>query len=327
MVRLSLAYDMRAPDFGASAGRLYAAMLDQCAWGDANGFHNVIFMEHHASNDGYLPSPIVAASAAAARTKQMRIGISLMLLPLYHPLRAAEDLAVLDLICGGRLTLVVGLGYREEEYEQFGLNYRTRPSMREAAVATLRQAWTGEPFEYEGRTVRILPRPFQPGGPKIIMGGTSDAAAKRAARIADGFAPVAAKFFETYRNELESLGKPVPPPMPAPEERAMFIHVSRDPDRAWAKIAPHALHETNEYGAWAKGDPEYPYQPTTDADSLRRSGMYRVLTPEECVEFALKTGGLGLKPTMGGLDPDVAAECLDLVEREVLPALKARGAL
>jgi alkanesulfonate monooxygenase SsuD/methylene tetrahydromethanopterin reductase-like flavin-dependent oxidoreductase (luciferase family) len=257
-------------------------------------------MEHHASTDGYLPSPIVAAAAAAARTRSVQIGISLMLLPLYHPLRAAEDLAVLDLLSNGRLRLTVGAGYREEEYAQFGLELGQRPSLMERAISTLKQAWTGEPFEYRGRTVRILPKPAQPGGPAIVLGGTSEAAARRAARIADGFAPFVPHYFDVYREELERLGKPVPPPMRVPDESTMFVHVSRNPDRDWARIAPHALHENNEYGAWSKGDPQYPYQPVRDPDRLRASGRYRVLTPDECIAFARRAGGLSLKPLMGG---------------------------
>lgn len=323
MVRLSLAFDMRAPDFGASPARLYEAMLNQCAWAEACGFDGVSFMEHHASSDGYLPSPIVAASAAAARTSKIQIGISLMLLPLYHPLRAAEDLAVLDLISQGRLALTVGAGYREEEYNYFGLSISKRPSLMTEAVLTLKQAWTGEPFDFRGQRVRVLPKPARPGGPPIAMGGASDAAARRAAHIADGFQPVDARYFETYRAELARLGKPVPPPMPAMTEKVMFIHVSKDPDRDWARIAPHALHENNEYGAWAKGEPQYPYQPTSDVNSLRESGLYRVLTPEETISLAKRMGYLGLKGLMGGMDPDLAAESLALVEKEVLPALRA----
>ncbi len=177
---LTLAYDMRAPDFGTPASRLYSAALEQCAWADRVGFAAVTFMEHHASTDGYLPSPVVMAAAAAARTRNLIISIALMILPLYEPLRLAEDLAVLDLVAQGRLYLIFGGGYREEEYDQFGLSIEDRPARVEHAVATLRQAWTGEAFDYEGRTVRILPRPHTPGGPPIILGGTSKAAARRA---------------------------------------------------------------------------------------------------------------------------------------------------
>jgi alkanesulfonate monooxygenase SsuD/methylene tetrahydromethanopterin reductase-like flavin-dependent oxidoreductase (luciferase family) len=323
-VLLSLGYDMRAPDFGAPASALYAAALEQCAWAERVGFISATFMEHHASSDGYLPSPIVLAAAAAARTQTLIINIGLMILPLYEPLRAAEDLAVLDLISQGRLFLMVGGGYREEEYAQFGLSLADRPARMERAVRTLKQAWTGEPFEHDGRTVQILPKPHTPGGPQIILGGTSKAAARRAARIADGFLPSAPGYFETYREELARLGKPVPPSPGPTLPEAMFLHVSDDPERDWARVAPHALHEMNDYAAWAKGNPDYPYRAVADLDELKATGLYQVLTPDECIAYAQANGGLFLKPLMGGLDPELAWESLSLLESEVLPALGVR---
>lgn len=106
--RLALRYDMRAAPFGCSHEQLYLAMLEQVRWADRMGCHSVIFSEHHGSDDGYLPSPVVAAAAAAGATARISIMISALILPLYDTVRPAEDLAVLDLISGGRLELVIG---------------------------------------------------------------------------------------------------------------------------------------------------------------------------------------------------------------------------
>src|SRR5271166_879773 len=167
-MRLSLSYDMRAPAFGPPAQDLYAAALDQCEWADGLGFGSVVLPEHHASPDGYLPSPVVMASAVGARTKRMRICISLLLLPFYQPQRLAEDLAVCDLVSGGRLDVMVGAGYREVEFEMYGVDIHRRGKLMEEGITFLEQAWTGEPFEFEGRTVHVLPRPAQRPRPKII---------------------------------------------------------------------------------------------------------------------------------------------------------------
>ena len=253
---LTLAYDMRAPAFGTDAAALYRAALDQCAWADGLGFDDALVMEHHASTDGYLPSPIVLGSAIAGVTRHLGIRISLMLLPLYHPLRAAEDLAVLDLISDGRLHLVVGLGYREEEYEQFGVNIKRRPSLMEEAVEALKLAWTGEPFEFRGHQVRILPRPAQRPRPLISMGGASPASAKRAARIADGYQPIHPKLYRIYLEELDALGKARPSGRRAEGSNLSanpYVFVADDPDREWALIAPHAAHDTAEYLRWIAG--------------------------------------------------------------------------
>jgi alkanesulfonate monooxygenase SsuD/methylene tetrahydromethanopterin reductase-like flavin-dependent oxidoreductase (luciferase family) len=245
-----------------------------------------------------------------------------MLLPLYNPLRAAEDLAVLDLISQGRLRIVVGAGYRDSEYAQFGLSIKKRPSLMEIGIDTLKKAWTGEPFEFEGRTVRILPKPVQSPRPEIQMGGSSKASAARAARIADGYFPVSLELFEHYRQELAALGKPVPDPITR-RAHYPFLYVAHDPDAAWEKIAPHALHETNDYGRWAReSTSEYStFKEVTDAAQLRATATYRIVMPAECIELYKKEGTLSFKPLMGGLDPAFAWQSLKLFESEVLPSL------
>jgi len=318
VTELALAYDMRAPDTGAPAADLYAAAVEQAAWADKLGFATVTVMEHHATTDGYLPSPIVLGAAMAAVTERVAIQLSLVLLPLYHPLRAAEDLAVLDLVSGGRLRLTVGLGYREEEYAQFDVNIKRRPSLMEEAVETLKLAWTGEPFEFRGHTVRILPRPAQRPRPLIAMGGASPASARRAARIADDYQPLAPRLYEIYLEELDALGKPAPPP----RFRGLsgYVFVSEDPERDWARIAPAALHDTNEYARWI-GSRRGSFVPVADADELRATGTYQVVTPEECLALAAEHGGLVFKPLVGGLDPAIGWEGLELFADKVLPQL------
>jgi alkanesulfonate monooxygenase SsuD/methylene tetrahydromethanopterin reductase-like flavin-dependent oxidoreductase (luciferase family) len=319
---LSLAYDMRAPDWGAPAEALYRAALEQSAWADENGLSDVVLMEHHASSDGYLPSPIVMGAAVAGVTSRILVRLSLVLLPLYDPLRAAEDLAVLDLISGGRLRLTVGLGYRQEEYDQFAVNIKRRPSLMEEAVDTLKQAWTGESFEHRGRTVRVLPRPAQRPRPEIYMGGASPASARRAARIADGYQPLSPRLYDFYLEELQRLERPAPPAKPATAGQGGYVFVAEDPDREWDRIGPHALHDANEYARWI-GDRRGPFSPVADADELRRSGIYRVVTPEECAEIARREGTITFKPLVGGLDPDVGWAGLELFAAKVLPRLSA----
>ena len=321
MISLSLAYDMRAPEFGATPAELYAAALDQCEWADRLGFQQVSFMEHHATTDGYLPSPIVLAAAAAGRTERILIGVSVMLLPLYNPLRAAEDLAVLDLASGGRLRITVGAGYRDDEYAQFGLELKKRPSLMERGIETLKKAWTGEPFEYEGRTVRILPRPAQHPRPLITLGGSSKGAAERAARIADNYRPVSDVLFEDYREALAALGKPVPPPMPA-RQRYYYLHVTHDPDEDWKRAAPYVMHDNNAYAKWMEGQPHPAFLHADDPEELRASGRVRIVTPDQCVEMAKREGYLSFKPIPGGLPPSIAWENLRLFEQEVLPRIR-----
>src|SRR5919106_2090746 len=148
---LSLRYDLRAPAFGAPAEALYRAALDQCAWAEDHGFAMVSLSEHHGSDDGYCPSPLVMAAAIAGRTRRMRILIAALVLPLYDPIRLAEDLAVLDLASGGRIDLIAGAGYRHEELAMFGRDMDERVALFEEALDVLRAAWSGEEFDFRGR--------------------------------------------------------------------------------------------------------------------------------------------------------------------------------
>lgn len=191
----------------------------------------------------------------------------------------------------------------------------------ERGIAALKQAWTGEPFEFEGRRVRILPRPAQRPRPEVVLGGSSRAAAERAARIADGFRPVVPALMEDYAEALRSLGKPVPETRSAGSGGYLFLHVTRDPEGDWERIAPHALHENNDYARWLEGAPNPVYHHVSDPAELLASGAYRIVTPEQCLELARRDGALHFKPLIAGLDPELARQSLRLFEREVLPKL------
>lgn len=322
MTYLVIKYEMRAPAFGGDKVKLYEAAVEQCRWADHYGFGTVMLAEHHGADDGYLPSPLVMGAAIAAVTTKMRVRVQALILPFHDPLRLAEDIAVLDLISAGRAEIAAAGGYLASEFAQFGRALNQRGRLVEEGIAALRQAWTGEPFEYQGRTVRITPTPHQNPIP-IALGGASEAAARRAAHIADAFIPAMPELMAVYAAECAKLGK-----TPAPAERMgpVFLHVAEDPDRAWAQIAPHALHETNCYARWmaeSMGDKSV-FKAMDDADQLRASGAYQVVTPAECLAIArdLGPGGrIALHPLMGGLSPELGWECLELFADQVLPHL------
>jgi alkanesulfonate monooxygenase SsuD/methylene tetrahydromethanopterin reductase-like flavin-dependent oxidoreductase (luciferase family) len=328
MPLFGLRYDLRRPDFAKpSTAELVETALAQCEWADANGFASVTLSEHHGSPDGYLPSPMVFAGAVAARTRNLRLLMAALIAPLHDPIRLAEDLAVLDVISNGRVIPVVSGGYVKSEFATFGKKLEDRAAVMEEIVPLLTKAWSGEPFEYRGTTVRVTPRPVQQPRPPIFMGGASKAAARRAARHADHFIPTVPELYEVFREERKRLGKPDPGPLPAATGNGLFV--ADDPDEAWRRIAPHALHETNAYARWiADAGDVGPYRAVSDPDALRASGGYTVMTPEELVERARSMGPLDmvlLHPLIAGLDPELSWECLRLVETRVLPALRNGG--
>jgi alkanesulfonate monooxygenase SsuD/methylene tetrahydromethanopterin reductase-like flavin-dependent oxidoreductase (luciferase family) len=155
------------------------------------------------------------------------------------------------------------------------------------------------------------------------MGGASPPAARRAARFADAFVPTTPELYQIFRDECVKLGKP--DPGEPPKTTGNFCFVAEDPDAAWKRIAPHAMHEMNTYGRWAaESGTATGYQPIEDADELRASGGYPIYTPDELLAKIRELGPMGmvmLHPLMGGLDIDLSWECLHLVESKVLPAL------
>jgi len=323
MTHLTLRLDMRAPPFGAAPRELYAAGLEMAHWADRHGFDECMLSEHHGSEDHYLPSPLVLGAAIAARTQRLRIRVAALVLPLHDPLRIAEDVAVLDQISAGRVELVIAGGFVPSEFGMFDCVLADRGHLVEKGIETLKQAWTAEPFPYRGRTVRVTPPPLQKPHPPLLVGGSSVAAARRAARIADGFVPIVPELYPIYLEACAQLGVE-----PGENRTAgpFFLHVAEDPDRAWRAIAPHALHETNSYARWyAETGVAGPYEPVEDADTLRAGGGYCVVTPEECVSLGRslgRDGWLFFHPLMGGLAPELGWESLELFASKVLPRLR-----
>ena len=138
--------------------------------------------EHHGAEGGYCPSSMVQAAAILGATRTILVHLSALVVTMHDPIRLAEDLAVLDLLSEGRLVLTAGMGYRPHEFEMFGKDMGKRLALQTEALDTCAKAWTGEPFDYHGRTVRVTPAPATPGGPKIYMGGSTEKSALRAAR-------------------------------------------------------------------------------------------------------------------------------------------------
>jgi len=324
MVMLALRFDLRNPAFaGTSTAERLGAALDMARWADEHGGVSVGISEHHCSDDGYLPSPLTFAAAVAACTSNVRIGIGALITPLYDPIRLAEDLSVLDALSEGRLDVILGAGYVAEEFESFGVPLSERGARLTETVEALRRAWTGEPFEFHGRRVRVTPTPHRPGGPPLVLGGSTDAAARRAARIGDGFAPVSPASWSAYRAECLALGKPDPGEALVPDV-VVTTFLAEDPDEAWPRLLPFFLHETNAYGRWlADAGMEGPYRVST-ADEVRTDGRYRIVPPDD---YAAELRAMGERafaffhPMVGGTPPAMAWECLRLYEERVLPQL------
>ncbi|MET8974040.1 LLM class flavin-dependent oxidoreductase [Streptomyces sp. NPDC004539] len=314
-----LRFNLAAP--GATPAELadrYQGALRMAAHADAHGVTTVQTEEHHGAENNWLPSPFTFAGAVLGATERMSVTVSAAIGPLHDPLRLAEDIAVLDLLGGGRLMTVVGIGYRRAEYDRAGVPWERRGRLQDELLETLLQAWTGERFTYRGRTVRVTPRPATTPHPLLLVGGSSEASARRAARLGLPFFPSAhlpalETYYEARLAEYGTAGWTLMPPAETP-----LLHLSEDPDKTWAAYGHHFLHEARTYAAWQSTDIHSVVRSTAATiDELRAEGIYRVLTPDQCL--AQNLDNLVLHPLAGGMPLDEGWRSLRLFTERVLP--------
>lgn len=321
MPRKVMNFDLRHPArFSTTGAEVYAAALDMAAWADEHGFERVSVPEHHQNEDGYLSCPLLVVAAFGARTRRITVRTGVILAPLYHPLRLAEEVAVADLCTQGRLELGLGLGNVPDDFVAFGVDRTRRGQLMEELIPMLRTAWTGEPFEYQGRTVRVTPRPVRDPLP-IYLGGGSRRAADRAARLADGFHTATPEYWEYYREACVAHGKA--DPGPRVPRGPMFLWVTKDdPQRVREQLQPHFDHQARSYQAQA--DKSGMQSPGPWVPKPGERSPYEVVGPQEAIEMANRLGPDGeliFHPLLAGISPRMAWEMLDVLEHDVLPHL------
>ena len=321
-----LRFDMRAPASSpASTTDLYRAALEMAEWSEQHGGLSVLISEHHTSSDGYLPSPVVLATAVAAARRACRSSWAALLLNFYDPIKLAEDMTVLDILSGGRVSYVIGLGYRPEEYAMFGIDMAERGRVMEAKLTALRRALAGETFDYDGRRVHVTPSPVTPGGPMLMYGGHSTAAARRAGRFGlDFFGEGENEGLEAAYQEGAAAAGVTPGVCNVPTTATpTTLFVAEDVDQAWERIGPYMLHDAQMYGGWmdATHVAASKSAAATVAELRAEQGPYRIVTPDEALAMIRAGQPLMLQPLSGGLPPELAWESLHLIGDRVMPAL------
>lgn len=306
--------------------------LRECERAEAAGFDSVWLGEHH-NNPILHPAPLIGLAAVASRTRRIRLGTGVLLLPLYHPMMVAEEGAMVDMISGGRLILGIGAGYAPEEFAAFGYSLKERGSRLEESAALLHRLWTernvthrGKHFQLENATV--APRPVQRPRPPIWFGAWAEAALRRAARLGDAwFVGPSASLKEiapcarTYRQACAENGK-------GDGEIALFRYVFVAPSKSEATSvagAPFIQAFERMYFRWPHPVVRRPAGELT----IAKLAEERIILgdPKSCAEeirrfrSELNVSHLVCRFSVPGIPRENCAASLDLFTREVMPAL------
>ena len=328
MAMPTIRFDLRLPADLAPPRKAeqYAACLEQSAWAEEHGFATAVLSEHHGTDDGYLPSPLVMAGAIAARTSRITITISALLLPLHDPLRLAEDIAVSTSSASGRFSPSWPASATAARSSRCSASTgRSAASSSKSPSRSCSKAWTGEPFEYRrppGAGSRR--RPYTQPHPLLFIGGSTEIAARRAARLRLPMFPAIGDpaLADIYNEECAKVGYEGWIMLP---QGPGFVHVTEDPEKAWAQIGPHALFDAETYAAWqTPGQRSNVHVDAQTIDDVKASGVYRIVTPDECVQLIEELGPMGalcFHPLMGGMSPDLGWESLELYASKVVPRL------
>jgi alkanesulfonate monooxygenase SsuD/methylene tetrahydromethanopterin reductase-like flavin-dependent oxidoreductase (luciferase family) len=167
---------------------VYDSGLEQMLAAEALGYTSVWIAEHHFNDYGLCPAPPVLASFVAARTTTLRLGMGVSLLPLHHPVDLAEELAVLDVVSGGRLDVGIGRGGTLQDYQTFQSDRGDSRARVEEGIALMQQSWSGAPFDFQGRfhsaeRLHVRPRPVQRPHPPLFIAANSEDSVLSAARM------------------------------------------------------------------------------------------------------------------------------------------------
>lgn len=314
----------------------YQHILSLARLAEETGFDSFWVSEHHGAADSYLPSLIVMLAAVAAVTERLSLGTAVVLGPFQHPLRLAEDCAVVDQLSRGRLIVGIGSGWRREEFDAFGIPITERVGRTIELVKICRAAWDQDRFSFHGKyfsydDVAVTPKPF--GHIRLMLGGSIDQAVARAGRLADGFIGTPQNRIENFRHQVDVLDRAAREAGRQPEDLAIGLHVN-----AWVspggEIPPSVLtamwHQIGTYMMWhaqedGNGGAELP---PPDEALIRQRAIAG--TPEDIVdqarpwieEFGQRELHVIFRLHYPGMRFDEADRAVRLFAAEVIPALK-----
>ncbi|PKB67810.1 MAG: hypothetical protein BZY81_03770 [SAR202 cluster bacterium Io17-Chloro-G4] len=288
-MKLGIYSSIASPPRGENLDRCVDEVIAEAKLAEEAGFDSCFFGEHHQDKDGFLPSPLIVATAVAANTQSLRVGTSVILLPLHNPLQVAEDVLTLDIVSKGRVTLGVGLGYQPADFQAFDVPIEERVSRLEEGVAVIRGCWSNKPFSFHGKhynldDIHVTPAPYQKPSPPLWIGASNPPGARRAGALADGFVSTPSTglnattdLVNEYRDAASAAGK---------EAQVVLMRdawVASSRAEAERIYGPEVMDAYKYY--WRNGLPEFKSFKTEAELTLDNIATDRLIMgdPEECV--------------------------------------------
>lgn len=338
-MRFGFMLDFRNPQrWHMSPPAFYQAMIEQTVRAEALGYDNVWLTEHHFTADAYNPASLSMAAALAVRTSRIRIGTFVLLLPFIHPVRAAEDVILADILSNGRFDLGVGQGYTHEEFDAFCVNRAERGARLAEGVELMKRLFTEEHVSFNGRftqtkAMTLSPRAVQQPHPPIWIGARGPKGIRRAAELgANLVGTLGPDPAPLYVETLKSLGRD---PAQFKIAQLRMVYCAETADRAWEESQHHLWHVFDYYREVlstsndVEGDTA-PW-PISRAEELRDSPLADDLligTPQQvaeklerfranyrCTDFVMSTH-------FAGIDPRKSTRSMELFAAEVMPAFR-----
>jgi alkanesulfonate monooxygenase SsuD/methylene tetrahydromethanopterin reductase-like flavin-dependent oxidoreductase (luciferase family) len=317
-------------------GAFFQEALAEAVYGDEVGFDSIWLEEHHSIRNHYWPSPLMALAGLATRTSRVLLGTDIIVLPFYHPVRVAEDMALLDVMSNGRAILGAAIGYRPPEFELYDVSVADRGARYVEMLKIIRALWTEEAVEFAGRFFKIKgtiePKPTRPI--PIWLGGWGELSLKRAAQLGEAWVPGPTANLEKllsaqqqYRACLAEAGKNAAT-VPTPLTREVVIADTRE--QAWELAEKYLMvNYRDEYGGGWK-HPLIGAQDQTPVNQLQALSTDRFVVgnPEDCVKairrFVATFGvdHLICRLYFPGMPHQHILHELKLLSREVFPAFR-----
>lgn len=316
-------------------GTYFREALEEAVYGEELGFDSVWLEEHHGIRNHYWPSPLLALAGIATRTSRVLLGTDIVVLPFYHPVRAAEDMAMLDVISNGRAILGAAIGYRPPEFELYDVSLDDRGARYVEMLKIIRLLWRQDHVEYDGRFFKIKghiePRPTNPI--PIWLGGWGELSLKRAATLGDAWVPGPTANLEKllnaqkqYRTFLTDAGKNAAD-VATPLTREVVIAETREKALELAEKYVMVNYRDEYGGGWKHPLIGSQDQTAIALDSLSRD-RFIIGNPDDCIAHIkrfVETFGVDhliCRLYFAGMPHDHIMTELKLLSREVFPAFR-----